>query len=768
LTELDLTFLLLWLPLALGAFTLYRRLTSLSRRSVSDRCTWELALPRAAHFSVPEATAWFRSLAPLFTRETVSASLELQGEGRQLRVLLTAPRTWEETLRAQLTAWFPEARLDLVETEAQSQLRAVTTLQFSQPEYLPLAVLSSRGPDPLLGLLGLLTAAEDRCGLQLTWGPPPSDWRHWAPVAREALREGASVPPRGRWFWPILLWHSFQRPAQARRAAGNDLPPDALRAAEVKLQQPVFTAQLQVWAEVQGEGDQSTADARVAALAAQLELKFGSPTGNGLVRGNTVRKKGSFRDPATGHSQLVCTAAELATLFHLPAGEHLLVPREHTRQVPPRPELLLQLTGGERTWLGEALTREGPVRFGMSPEERRLHTYVVGKTGTGKSTLLVTLLRQDLEAGRGVGLIDPHGDLAEQVLSLVPEHRQDEVLYFNAADTEYPVGFNLLASTVPERRPLVASGVISVFKKLYGESWGPRLEHFLRNAVLVLLESPHPTLLALPRLLTDRGFRQRCLTHVRDPLLRTFFLEEFEAYDPRWRAEALSPILNKVGQFLASPVVRHLVGQSQPGFDLRELLDRGGIFVANLASGKIGEDNSALLGGLLVAGFQLAAMSRAEQPETERRDFALCVDEFQHFANDAFAVILSEARKYRLSLTLSHQYLDQVPPGVSDAVFGNVGSICVFRVGAGDTTRLARELAPTFDGQDLVHLPNHHFSCRIARATGTAPAFSARTLTPSAGTGVVADLVHQSRAKWSRPRAEVELEIADLWEGRAD
>jgi hypothetical protein len=271
----------------------------------------------------------------------------------------------------------------------------------------------------------------------------------------------------------------------------------------------------------------------------------------------------------------------------------------------------------------------------------------------------------------------------------------------------------------------------------------------------------------LPRLLTDRGFRRQVVHQARDPVIRTFFAEEFEKYDARWRAEAISPILNKVGQFLASPLVRNIVGQTRPGLEVRALMDEGGILIANLAAGKIGEDNAALLGGLLVVAFQLAAMGRAEQSEEERRDFYLLVDEFQRFSNDAFATILAEARKHRLALTLSHQYLDQVPPPITDAVLGNVGTLSVFRVGAPDTTRLVRELAPAFDGQDLVHLPNYRFCVRITRIGETLPAFSARTSLQPDGRRDLRPVIDASRRRWARARSQVELDLADLWEGRA-
>jgi DNA helicase HerA-like ATPase len=463
------------------------------------------------------------------------------------------------------------------------------------------------------------------------------------------------------------------------------------------------------------------------------------------------------------------SAAELGGLFHVPADPSPLLRAEASRVAPAPPEALSPRGADEGavTVLGEAWAGGEVVPFGLSQAERRQHLYVVGKTGTGKSTLLANLVRQDLEAGRGFALLDPHGDLAERALALVPPGREGSIAYLDPADRDWPVGLNPLHAAAPRERPLVASGVVGAFKKLWGDSWGPRLEHFLRNAVLLLLEDDEPTLAALPRVLADAGYRRRLLARAADPLLRGFFLDEFEAADARWRAEAIAPILNKVGQFLASPLVRHVVGQKGPGLPLGEAMDEGLAVVANLSAGRIGEDGSALVGGLLVAGLQLAAMRRAERPEGERRDFALVVDEFQRFDNEAFAQILSEARKYRLSLVLSHQYLGQLSPGTADAVTGNAGSLAAFRMGAPDAARLARELAPEFGPGDLVNLPDFRFVAQVRRSGEAVPAFSARTLPPPSPSGSPAAVVEASRQRWARPRAEVETEIADLWEGRS-
>lgn len=498
-------------------------------------------------------------------------------------------------------------------------------------------------------------------------------------------------------------------------------------------------------------------------------MAFREPLGNTLVPAGVARAIASPESlgplPA-----LTLSAAELGGLFHVPAAGHLLLPGEASRIVPAPAEALVSRppSEGPETVLGEAWAGGNPVPFGLTAAERRQHLYVVGKTGTGKSTLLAGVARQDLEAGRGLALVDPHGDLAERVLGLVPPARREGVVYLDPADRDWPVGLNLLHAASPRERLLVASGVVGAFKKLWGDSWGPRLEHFLRYAVLLLLEDPAPSLAALPRVLADGSYRHRLLARTADSLLRGFFMEEFERADPRWRAEAVAPILNKVGQFLASPTVRHIVGQRGPGVPLARVMDEGLVLVANLSTGRIGEDGSALIGGLLVAGLQLAALRRAERPEGERRDFALLVDEFQRFENEAFAQILSEARKYRLSLVLSHQYLGQFSPETADAVLGNAGSLAAFRVGAPDATRLARELAPAFGPEDLVNLPDFRFAARVHRAGETVPAFSARTLPPPLPAGDAARVVEASRRRWARPRAAVETEVAGLWEGRAD
>lgn len=395
--------------------------------------------------------------------------------------------------------------------------------------------------------------------------------------------------------------------------------------------------------------------------------------------------------------------------------------------------------------------------FGIKEKNRRGHMYVIGQTGTGKSTLILNMVASDIRDGNGIALIDPHGDLAEAVLDYVPERRVGDVIYVNPQDLAYPVAFNPLGRVDPDARHLAASGLLGVFKKLWPEFWGPRLEHILRHTLLTLLERPSSTLLDVPRLLTQPEFRVKVLAQVTNPQVRAFWTFEFEKYSAYLRSEAVAPILNKVGQFLVSLPVRNIVGQAENMFDLRNVLDEGKILIVNLAKGKIGEDNAALLGALFVTKIQLAAMSRADLPEKSRRPFYLYVDEVHNFLTMSFADVLSEARKYGLSLVLAHQYVAQLDERIRLAVFGNVGTIIAFRVGVEDAPVLAREFVPVFSETDLLNLPNHQIFLKLMIDGMTSKAFSAATLPPlSRGKSYGQTVIEQSRSRYAQPREEVD------------
>src|SRR2546427_4417660 len=379
------------------------------------------------------------------------------------------------------------------------------------------------------------------------------------------------------------------------------------------------------------------------------------------------------------------------------------------------------------TAFAETNFRNDRRRFGIKRADRRAHMYIIGKTGTGKSTLIANLARQDLARGEGFALLDPHGDLVEQALRLVPPERQADLIYFNVPDTAHPLAFNPLECTQAALRPLVASGLISVFEKIWAESWGPRMEYILRNALLALLDLPASTLLDIPRLLDDAAFRRHVLAYVRNDQVRRFWLREYENYPARFRAEAIAPIQNKVGEFLVNPILRSIVGQPKSAFDLRRVMDEGKILLVNLAKGKIGEDTSALLGAMLVTKIGLAALSRAELAEADRRDFYLYADEFPTFTTTSIAGMLSEMRKYHLGLVLAHQYMEQLDETLRGAILGNVGTTIAFRVGLSDAEVLEKEFYPEFAASDLVNLPNYHIYLKLMIDGVVSKPFSAVT-----------------------------------------
>jgi Type IV secretion-system coupling protein DNA-binding domain len=404
--------------------------------------------------------------------------------------------------------------------------------------------------------------------------------------------------------------------------------------------------------------------------------------------------------------------------------------------------------------------------FVLSCLDRRHHLYIIGKSGAGKTTLLRNLILQDIKAGRGVGVIEPHGDLANDLLEHIPRNRIEDVVYFNPADMEYPVGINLLGYTPREQRHLVASGLVSVFKNTWSEFWGPRLEYILYACVAGLLDCDNVSLLGVQRMLSDARYRAWVVRQVEDPMVRSFWKNEFEAYDRKFLHDAIAPIQNKVGQLLMSPHLRNILGQIRNRINARFMMDDGRIFIADLSKGKLGADKTNLLGALLATQFQLAAMARSNVPEAKRKDFYLYVDEFQSFASDSFVSILSEARKYRLCLTLSHQYVDQLRPQIREAVFGNVGSTIAFRVGHDDAKTLERAFGETYAARQFTSLGNHDVCAKLLNGGRDSEPFLGRTL-PQIGVryGRAATIIRRSREKYATSRKIVENRI-ERWYGR--
>ncbi|MCK4745350.1 type IV secretory system conjugative DNA transfer family protein [Candidatus Parcubacteria bacterium] len=352
--------------------------------------------------------------------------------------------------------------------------------------------------------------------------------------------------------------------------------------------------------------------------------------------------------------------------------------------------------------------RDREVSFAkIQREDRRHHKYVIGKSGTGKSTLIKNMAIQDMRAGEGVAVIDPHGDLIEDLLNHIPKSRTNDVVYFNPADLDFPCGFNILEAKGDKEKELVASALISVFKHIWRDFWGPRTEYVLYNTVAALLDWPQSTLAHVYQMLSDKRFRGRVVERIQDPMVRLFWVEVFASWSERFAGEVVSPIQNKVGQLLAGPMLRNIICRPKSSFDMREIIDQKKILLVNLSKGRIGENRADLLGSVIVTKLYLAALARQTVKEQGRSDFYVYVDEFQSFATDAFASMLSEARKYRLNLILAHQYLDQISNSVRQAVFGNVGTMIVFRTGSADAQILEKEFAPYYELEDLRIQPNY-------------------------------------------------------------
>lgn len=409
--------------------------------------------------------------------------------------------------------------------------------------------------------------------------------------------------------------------------------------------------------------------------------------------------------------------------------------------------------------------------FGIKKDDRRRHMYVIGKTGMGKSNMLENMAIQDIKNGEGVCVVDPHGEFAEKMLRAIPSERVNDVIYFNPADSEFPIAFNILEAVDEDKKNLVASGMMGVFKKIWPDVWSARMEYILNNTILALLDYPGSTMLGVNRMMFDKDFRKRVYGKITDPVVKSFWINEFDQWEDRFRKEAVAAIQNKVGQFLSSSVIRHIVGQPKSSIDMRDIMDNRKILIVNLSKGKIGEDAMRLLGGMIITKIQLAAMGRVDISEAERKDFYLYVDEFQNFATESFANILSEARKYKLNLILAHQYINQLifdgNTTVRDSIFGNVGTLVSFRVGAEDAEHLEKEFEPVFMMNDIVNLAKYNIYLKLMIDGIAGDAFSAQTLPPADLSNTESDeekVIRNSRERYGKSMNKVKEKIA-RWSG---
>jgi len=518
--------------------------------------------------------------------------------------------------------------------------------------------------------------------------------------------------------------------------------------------------------------DQTTARQQMQAIVGTFK-QFNSTNLNGFkVTGGTFSKESlvPYRQRQFGFNSFILNIEELASVYHLPHTNvetpNIVWASSKTAEPPAKLPVITGNPAIDENISAFGLTNFRGInhQFGMLRSDRSRHVYIIGQTGAGKSGLLELFALSDIFHNQGYAIIDPHGDLAVNNMKFIPGSRMQDVVYFNPADTAYPVGFNPLEVTNPEQKSNISCEVIGVLKRMFGDSWGPRLEYILRYTILALLDRPSTTMLDISRMLTDKKFRKETLSYCKDTVVLQFWNVEFASWNDKFAAEAIAPVLNKVGAFTANPTIRNIIGQPKSTFNIRQIMDEGKILIVNLSKGLIGEDNAAILGSSLVTKIQLAAMSRSDIPNIEdRRPFYLYVDEFQNFATDSFATILSEARKYALNLTVANQYISQMTDTVRDAVFGNVGSMISFRVSADDAPILSKQFEPQFEAGDLLQMHNRHFVINMVINGEKAPAFSASTLKlPSEQIDNTGRIIENSRRLYSRVRTEVEAEINAL------
>ncbi len=595
------------------------------------------------------------------------------------------------------------------------------------------------GIDPLSGITSVLakSAKTETVFLRVDFSPlSDHDWREHTErsIIEMHIPDFAKLFLLSNWWWIRVLAFPFTLLAHIASFLtgwsrtddeyGTSEKKEKWETNESKFDSYGYSTQI-ILASI---GQKSTATRE---LASSLHI-FSQPNGAKLITGRPYQTTYAKTLGSYSKYRSILSVTELAGLVHMPTI-YVRTPGVNwvtTRRFEP-PHNLPHI-GEPNTPIGLSNFRGSTEEFAIQPIDRARHTYIIGKTGMGKSTLLENMLYSDIMSGRGIALIDPHGDLADTILENIPKSRTNDIVLFDPSDTEYPIAFNMLDNPNPELRPIVASGLVSIFKKMFAESWWPRLEYILRNTILTLLLIPDTTLISIPLMLTHESYRRKVVSKITDPILIQFWTNEFEKMAPAQMSEAINPILNKVGQFLSSPILRNILGQPKNPFSLRWIMDNGKIFIVNLSKWKIGEDASALLGAMMVTKFQIEAMTRADTSEADRRDFWLYVDEFQNFATDSFATILSEARKYKLSLTMANQYIAQMPETVQGAVFGNVGSLISFQVGHDD----AMKFAEVFGGEDVItphdltNLRKYDIYTKLLIDGMPSPVFSATTYPP--------------------------------------
>jgi len=690
-------------------------------------------------------------------------SFEVVSDKSGIKFYVALPEALVSFVESQIYSQYPDSQIKKVDDYAMVPLISERNLHvkssyltLTKPEFYPIKTFKDFEVDPLSAITGSLTdTAKDVASvwMQVLIRPIADTWQSIGYAEVDMMREGlkpisltgkdlvtgvigelfgtiSKLP--GKAFDPVGKADEAAKAGKAvaggvRLTAGQELQ---IKAIEEKLTKLGFTTCIRIVV----IGDQEhLVDNRMRGVLASFK-QFSTANLNSFEGVNVVAEPSdilkSYEDRTFSelHSKVFNTE-ELASIYHLPSSSVETPTINWVYAKTSEPPSDLPTVGEDLTIMGETTFRDKKVNFGIKQEDRRRHIYAIGKTGVGKSTLFRNMAVQDIYAGRGVAFLDPHGEEIDFLLSIIPENRINDVVLFDPSDQQMPVALNPLECPDYNQKNLMASGIVEVFKKQFGFSWGPRLEYLLNYAVLTLIEVPGTTLLGITRLLADTNYQRYIVHKINDPVIKDFWEKEYKEKkgNQRFISEALDPIQNKVGRFLASPTIRNILGQRNSTIKLDEIMDNGKILLVNLAKGKIGEDNANLLGAMIVSRLSFMAMQRVKMKEEDRKDFYLYVDEFQNFASDSFANILSEARKYRLNLNITHQYTAQLPEEMQDAVFGNVGTTISFALGAPDAKILSPEYEPYFDANDLITLERHNMYIKMMVDGMTSKPFSAKT-----------------------------------------
>lgn len=713
-------------------------------------------------------------------------SFEIVSSGGQIRFYVWTPKALQSFVEGQIYAQYPSVQIHTVEedyvTKAKDHPVVYTAeLGLTMNEALPIKTFDTFEVDPLAGITGTLAKLNDtneELWIQILTRPVADSWHNetdkWVQTVKSGVKNFKLFGID--WTWLIQAIGALSTPpsggtADTAKVELSDRAKTQISAAEEKATKLGYQVKIRL---AYLGTDEMNAKLNMQALVGTFK-QFNSTNLNGFRQiGGTFDKNEleEYRLRRFANPGFILNISELASVYHLPHTSvetpNIVWATSKTAEPPAKLPLITGVPENDKNISAFGLTNFRGInhQFGILRRDRSRHVYVIGQTGAGKSGLLELFALSDIFYNQGYCIVDPHGDFAIDNLRFVPENRIKDVIYFNPSDTEYPVAFNPLELSDAARKPNVCSEVIGVLKRMFGDSWGPRLEHILRYTLLALLDRPETTLLDISRMLTDKDFRKETLDYCSDVTVLQFWKHEFGQWSEKQINESIAPVLNKVGAFTANPIIRNIIGQPKSSFNVRQIMDEGKILVVNLSKGLIGEDNAGILGAFIVTKIQLAAMSRSDIPDvSKRRPFYLYVDEFQNFATDSFAVILSEARKYGLNLTVANQYIAQMTDSVRDAVFGNVGTTISFRVSADDAPILSKQFEPTFEAQDLLQMNNRNFVISMIINGEKVPAFSATTLNiPKTPKDNFDEIVKWSREQYSRPRAEVEEEIKETIE----